>query len=69
MSGLYYKADCRHFTGEKPCAPHKAKGVVCKDCPQYDPVSERVLIIKLDAAGDVQFYDKDRKSTRLNSSH
>ena len=53
MSGLYYKADCRHFIGEKPCAPHKAEGVVCKDCPRYDPVSERILIIKLDAAGDV----------------
>src|SRR5579859_868164 len=49
----FFRADCRHFTGEKPCAPHKAEGVVCKDCPRYDPVEERVLIIKLDAAGDV----------------
>jgi ADP-heptose:LPS heptosyltransferase len=49
----FYKQDCRHFTGEKPCAPHKAEGVVCRDCPRYDPVKERVLIVKLDAAGDV----------------
>ncbi|HJT24729.1 MAG TPA: hypothetical protein VJ873_09145, partial [bacterium] len=49
----FYKQDCRHFTGEKPCAPHKAEGVVCADCPRYEPVRERLLIIKLDAAGDV----------------
>jgi heptosyltransferase-2 len=49
----FFKPDCRHFTGEKPCAPHKAEGVVCRDCPRYEPVKERILIIKLDAAGDV----------------
>ncbi len=49
----FFKQDCRHFTGEKPCAPHKAEGVVCRDCPRYDPVKERILIVKLDAAGDV----------------
>lgn len=48
-----FKPDCRHFTGEKPCAPHKSEGVVCRDCPRYEPVKERILIIKLDAAGDV----------------
>lgn len=50
---LFFRPDCRHFTGEKPCAPHKAEGVVCRDCPRYEPVQERILIIKLDAAGDV----------------
>jgi ADP-heptose:LPS heptosyltransferase len=50
---LFFRPDCRHFTGEKPCAPHKAEGVVCRDCPRYEPVQERLLIIKLDAAGDV----------------
>lgn len=49
----FYNQDCRHFTGEKPCGPHKTEGVVCRDCPRYDPVKERILIIKLDAAGDV----------------
>jgi ADP-heptose:LPS heptosyltransferase len=49
----FFKQDCKHFTGEKPCAPHKAEGVVCGDCPRYEPVKERVLIVKLDAAGDV----------------
>jgi heptosyltransferase-2 len=50
---LFYRADCRHFSGEKPCAPHKAEGVQCRDCPRYEPVTERILIVKLDAAGDV----------------
>jgi len=50
---LFFRSDCRHFTGEKPCAPHKAEGVTCKDCPRYEPVTERVLVVKLDAAGDV----------------
>lgn len=49
----FFKQDCRHFTGEKPCAPHKIEGVICSDCPRYEPVKERILIIKLDAAGDV----------------
>ncbi len=50
---LFFHADCRHFTGEKPCSPHKTQGVICRDCPRYEPVQERILIIKLDAAGDV----------------
>ncbi len=45
--------DCRHFKGYVPCRPHKEKGVMCADCPDYDPVRERILIIKLGAMGDV----------------
>ncbi len=45
--------DCRYFLGDRPCKPHKESGVHCQDCPQYDPVEERFLIIKLGAAGDV----------------
>jgi heptosyltransferase-2 len=45
--------DCRHFRGDRPCGPHKAQGVVCRDCPCYAPYGERILIIKLDAPGDV----------------
>jgi heptosyltransferase-2 len=50
---IYFRPDCRHFSGEKPCAPHKAEGVVCKNCPRFDAIEERILVIKLDAAGDV----------------
>ncbi len=45
--------DCRHFRGELPCKPHKTHGVICDGCAFYDPIAERILIIKLAAAGDV----------------
>jgi heptosyltransferase-2 len=50
---LIWKADCRHFRGDVPCAPHKREGVHCADCSYYDPIAERILIIKLGAIGDV----------------
>lgn len=45
--------DCRYFRGDMPCGPHKKEGVHCDGCPYYDPVKERILIIKLDSIGDV----------------
>lgn len=47
------KIDCRFFRGDLPCRFHKEKGVHCKDCGFYSPVSKKILIIKLGAAGDV----------------
>jgi ADP-heptose:LPS heptosyltransferase len=32
---------------------HKRNGVSCEDCGSYDPIRSRLLIIKLDAIGDV----------------
>ena len=45
--------DCRHFIGDRPCAPHKEHGVHCDGCAYFDPIRERILIVKLGAAGDV----------------
>lgn len=45
--------DCRYFRGDRPCAPHKAHGVMCGDCPYFSPWQQRILVIKLDAPGDV----------------
>lgn len=45
--------DCRYFLGDRPCRPHKETGVHCQDCPHYDKIEERFLIVKLGAAGDV----------------
>ena len=45
--------DCKHFNGNRPCSPHKNTGVHCLDCPEYDPVKTRILVIKLNAVGDV----------------
>jgi heptosyltransferase-2 len=50
MSELAY--DCRYFLGDRPCVWHKREGAVCV-CPRYDQVRERLLIVKLDAMGDV----------------
>jgi len=43
------KLDCRHFRGDKPCIHHCG----CEGCLHYFPMGERILIIKLDAIGDV----------------
>lgn len=45
--------DCRYYLGDRPCTFHKEEGVRCGDCPHYSPFSEKILIIKLDAVGDV----------------
>jgi ADP-heptose:LPS heptosyltransferase len=44
--------DCRFFLGDRPCTWHKREGVSCT-CRYYEQVVERLLIIKLDAMGDV----------------
>src|SRR5579863_6894607 len=45
--------DCRHYRTDRPCRPHKESGVLCPGCPHYDPVKQKILIVKLDAIGDV----------------
>lgn len=47
------KHDCRYYLGDRPCNFHKREGVKCGDCPYYEPCPVKILIIKLDAAGDV----------------
>jgi ADP-heptose:LPS heptosyltransferase len=44
--------DCRFFLGDRPCVWHKQTGVLCT-CDHYEQVTERLLIVKLDAMGDV----------------
>jgi heptosyltransferase-2 len=43
------KLDCRHFRGEKPCRFKCG----CEGCAHYEPMGTRILIVKLDAIGDV----------------
>ncbi len=47
------KIDCRHYRGHIPCRPNKLYGVHCGECDYYDPIKERILIVKLGALGDV----------------
>jgi ADP-heptose:LPS heptosyltransferase len=44
--------DCRFFLGDRPCVWHKSAGVLCT-CEHYRRIEQRLLIIKLDAMGDV----------------
>jgi ADP-heptose:LPS heptosyltransferase len=44
--------DCRYFLGDRPCVWHKASGALCV-CDRYQKIEQRLLIIKLDAMGDV----------------
>ena len=50
---MILKTDCKHFPGNKPCVPSKTEGKKCDDCNYYEPVDFKILIIKLDATGDV----------------
>lgn len=44
--------DCKFFLGDRPCVWHKAAGVLCT-CEHYQKIEQRILVIKLDAMGDV----------------
>jgi ADP-heptose:LPS heptosyltransferase len=50
---MILKSDCRHFPGSRPCRFNKADGTICPECHHYAPKNFRILIIKLDAVGDV----------------
>ena len=47
--GEGYATDCRLFTGFSPCRYRRE----CAGCPHYDPVRTRILLVVLDALGDV----------------
>jgi len=53
MTTSIIHADCRWYKTDRPCEPHKRGGAVCESCTSYDRISQRVLIVKLDATGDV----------------
>ncbi|MBI5632845.1 MAG: glycosyltransferase family 9 protein [Nitrospirae bacterium] len=50
---MIVRTDCRFFKGDIPCRPHKDQGLHCEGCSAFEPVKERILIIKLGAIGDV----------------
>jgi len=47
------KIDCAYFKGDRPCKFHKEVGIKCDECNYYKPIRNKILIIKLDAIGDV----------------
>ena len=46
---LRYRSDCRLFTGYRPCS----QGGDCAGCERFEPYGPDVLLINLDAMGDV----------------
>lgn len=46
---MFLHLDCRFYLGDRPCKFKRA----CEECPHYDPMGPRVLIIKYGALGDV----------------
>ena len=48
------KLDCSNFPGDRPCKYHKEQGIKCDNCEYYLPIKFKILIIKLDAIGDVR---------------
>jgi len=53
MTADQIKSDCRHYRGDRPCSYHKREGTKCACCSRYAPFSEKILIVKLEAMGDV----------------
>lgn len=47
------RLDCLYFNGYMPCNFHKKHGVHCKECKFYKKSGKNILIIKLQAAGEV----------------
>ena len=45
--------DCKYYLGAKPCKFHKKDGRLCEECIDYHPISKRIIIVKLEALGDV----------------
>jgi len=45
--------DCRHYRGNIPCRFHKRDGRLCHGCKDHDPIQARIVVVKLDAIGDV----------------
>ena len=50
---MILKTDCKHFLGDHPCIYNKNNGTICNNCNYYITVNYKILIIKLDAIGDV----------------
>jgi heptosyltransferase-2 len=48
--GPIFRTDCRLFTGYRPCI-HKREN--CLDCPKFEEMGTKILLINLDSMGDV----------------
>jgi ADP-heptose:LPS heptosyltransferase len=50
---MILRSDCKYFPGDRPCSFNKREGVKCDDCSHYETETPRIVVIKLEAVGDV----------------
>jgi ADP-heptose:LPS heptosyltransferase len=50
---MIVKTDCQYFLGNIPCKFNKIDGRICDNCSDYIRIDRKILIVKLDAIGDV----------------
>jgi ADP-heptose:LPS heptosyltransferase len=50
---MIIKKNCQFYRGHIPCTYHKKNKRSCVRCDDFTPLSEKILIIKLEAIGDV----------------
>jgi len=50
---MILKPNCKYFPGDRPCDFNKLEGLMCDNCDHYLPIKYKILVIKLDAMGDV----------------
>lgn len=53
LTKIPVRTDCKWFRGDIPCIPNKERGRICEVCPEFENATAELLIIKLDAMGDV----------------
>jgi ADP-heptose:LPS heptosyltransferase len=53
MNRMILKSNCKYFPGDRPCVFNKQEGLTCDHCLHYAAIQTRILIVKLDAVGDV----------------
>ena len=50
---MILKTDCRYYKGDRPCSFSKTEGIKCDNCTYYSAIKTKILVVKLDALGDV----------------
>lgn len=50
---MILKTECKHFPGDHPCIYNKNEGTMCNNCIYYTPINYKIIVIKLEAIGDV----------------
>ena len=50
---MIVKTNCKYYLAYKPCKFHKEDFRMCENCYDFEQIGTRILIVKLDALGDV----------------